>query len=97
MREGGLTRLVTQDGFVLERPAPSPLEQAHLAALASRRPEAERDDADPADELDAEERAEHDLRERWDAHWSRVTRSSGADIPNFPGAEQAARFLGVHA
>lgn len=91
MQEGGLTRLVLPDGTILERPAATPLERAVRQAVSVGDDDAERD------EIAEEERAERDLEKQWRAYWSRATASSGADIPPFPGADQASRFFNGRA
>lgn len=93
MVEGGLTRLTSPDGYVLERPEPTPLERAMRAAP----PASKEDDVDDDDILEKEEREERSLRERWNAHWERATLSSGAATPPFPGAETAIRFFGARS
>lgn len=89
MREFGVTRIVTPEGLTIERPPASPLE-ASLVAAASAPGKASRDDEDD----DAQEEPEKDLMARWRSHWQRLTLSSGASIPAFPGREQALRMLG---
>ena len=90
LREEGWTRLSLRDGTVIERPPPSPLEQAAAAARSSSLSSDDDDD----DEVATEERAERELEGRWRSYWERVTASSGAPVPSFPGPEQAMRFLG---
>ncbi len=95
MRESGVTRLVTPDGFVLERPARSPIEEA-IAARANASTTA-KSTTDDDEDLDGEEEAEKATAERWNEFWSRATRSSGAPVPRFPGVEKAAAFLRRHS
>jgi hypothetical protein len=93
MREFGVTKLVTPDGYILEAPPLTPLEQA----LASAKQDAKTSKANDDDEdLDGDEKREESLQAEWNEFWSRATRSSGAPIPRFPGADKAAAFLARH-
>lgn len=93
MREFGATKVVTPDGFVLERPPLSPLEAA--VVRAQHVPTAASTDDDVDEDLDAEEAEEQSLRAQWTEYWQRLTLSSGASIPAFPGRERALRLLGA--
>jgi hypothetical protein len=94
MREFGVTKLVTPDGYSIERPPLSPLEAAVSTTpvgTASSRAEDEEDR-----EIEAEAKAEKDLVSRWESFWGQVARSSGAPIPEFPGPDKASQFLARH-
>lgn len=81
-----LTELVWGD-CVLKRPAPSPLERVMRQSTSGG------DDDSDRDEIAEEERRERDLEKDWRSYWARATASSGADVPPFPGVEQAMRFF----
>lgn len=96
MRELGATRIVTPDGLTIERPPLSPLEAAAAFSVGQSTKgtaAASRDDVD--EDIDGEERTEKDLRARWDEYWQRLTLSSNAGVPPFPGADKALRMLGA--
>lgn len=96
MREFGATRLALPNGLILERPPVSPLEAAAVVAASQKK--AAKTTAAPGEEPDddeGEEAQEKALKARWAEHWQRLTLSSGAPIPSFPGREKALRMLGA--
>lgn len=100
MREGRLTRIVLSDGTTLERspfaddPAPATAAIVAAARAADTVPPAQVADGQvEADDDAGEEEAEASLRKRWDGYWTRMTASSGAPIPDFPGVATASRML----
>lgn len=89
LRAAGYERVMLPDGlsFTLRAAAP-----AHPSGVAAPPPPDADDDGDPVADAQREER---ELRKHWDAHWKRITASSGAAIPPFPGVDVVRRNMGA--
>jgi hypothetical protein len=94
MQAAGFSSVTLPNGLNFTLRAAAPAAPSGVAAPA---PSDDDDVEDPDAELTAEVAEAKQAEKDWDAYWRRMTASSGAAIPAFPGIEKFRRMSALIA